>query len=420
MGSPYDPGHPPPRTVVTRIVLFTGKGGVGKTTVAAATAVHAARQGRRVLLTSTDPAHSLADAIDQPLGDGPTPVGIGEGAGQLLAQQIDAQARLEHHWRDVRDYLVELLAFGGVGEIQAEELVLLPGLDEIFSLLDLRKQVDAGAHDLIVVDCAPTAETLRLLALPDALRWYVERMLQPGRRVAKAVRPVVNRLGGAPLPEDEVFGAVERIHGDLAAVHALLQDASRSTLRLVVNPERMVIAEAARTATSLALFGYAVDAVVANRVLPDEVTDPWLAKWKQRHAEHLESIRTSFAPTPVLTAPLFDDELVGPDGLDRLAAALYDGTAPDDVLFDGQPLSVERTEDGYRLALTLPFAAKEDVGLHRRQAELHVHVGSVKRTIPLPQALQRCDVTGARFRDGRLVVTFVAPARAGASPGVRA
>ncbi|MFT5222615.1 MAG: arsenite-transporting ATPase, partial [Glaciecola sp.] len=282
---------------MTRIVLFTGKGGVGKTTVAAATAVRAAAAGKRVLITSTDPAHSLSDAFDQPLQDGPTPilgdVG-GDGTGRLLAQQIDAQARLEHHWRDVRDYLVELLAFGGVGEVQAEELVLLPGLDEIFSLIDLRKQVESGEHDLIVVDCAPTAETLRLLALPDALRWYVERMLQPGRRVAKAVRPVVNRLGGAPLPQDEVFGAVESIHADLARVHAILQDATRSTVRLVVNPERMVVAEAIRTATSLALFGYAVDAVIVNRVLPDEITDPYLAKWKLRHAEHLATIESSF------------------------------------------------------------------------------------------------------------------------------
>jgi arsenite-transporting ATPase len=397
---------------VTRIVLFTGKGGVGKTTVAAATAVRAAAAGKRVLITSTDPAHSLADAFDQPLEDGPTPilgdVG-GDGPGRLLAQQIDAQARLEHHWRDVRDYLVELLAFGGVGEVQAEELVLLPGLDEIFSLIDLRKQVESGKHDLIVVDCAPTAETLRLLALPDALRWYVERMLQPGRRVAKAVRPVVNRLGGAPMPQDEVFGAVESIHADLARVHAILQDATRSTVRLVVNPERMVVAEAIRTATSLALFGYAVDAVIVNRVLPDEITDPYLAKWKLRHAEHLATIESSFAPTPILQAPLYDDELVGAAGLARLGDTLYRDTDETAVLFDGQPLRVERTEGGYRLRLSLPFATKDEVGLHRRQNELHVHVGSVKRTIPLPAALTRCQIGKARLRDGHLDVDFLAP-----------
>ncbi len=391
---------------MTRIVLFTGKGGVGKTTVAAATAVRAAAAGKRVLVTSTDPAHSLSDAFDLPLGDGPTPV-----SQNLDAQQIDAQARLEHHWRDVRDYLVELLAFGGVGEIQAEELVLLPGLDEIFSLIDLRKQAESGTYDLIVVDCAPTAETLRLLALPDALRWYVERMLQPGRRMAKAIRPVANRLGSAPIPEDEVFGAAERLHDDLAAVHAMLQDTTRSSVRLVVNPERMVVAEAVRTATSLALFGYAVDAVIANRVLPDDVTDPYLAKWKLRHAEHLKTIRDSFEPTPVLTAPLFDDELVGPEGLGRLADVLWGDLDVTDVLHDGAPMTVERTDEGYLLRLALPFAAKEDVGLHRRRDELHVHVGSTKRTIPLPSALTRCQVAGARLHEGHLHVRFTAPVR---------
>jgi arsenite/tail-anchored protein-transporting ATPase len=396
---------------MTRVLLFTGKGGVGKTTVAAATAARAAAAGRRVLVTSTDPAHSLADAYDVPLGDEPTPV-----ADRLDAQQIDAQTRLERHWRQVRDYLVELLSWGGAGELQAEELVLLPGLDELFALIDLRNQVAAGTYDLIVVDCAPTAETLRLLALPDALRWYVDRIVTPGRRVARAVRPVVSRMGGVPVPEDEVFGAVEQLHADLAAVHELLQDTSRSTVRLVVNPERMVIAEAVRTATSLSLFGYGIDAVITNRVLPDEVTDPYLAAWKQRHAEHVTTIRDRFAPTPVLTAPLFADELAGVDGLQRLADVLYDDADESAVLHDPQPMSVTADGDGWLLRLALPFAAKDDLDLHRRANELHVKVGAAKRTVPLPASLARCQVAGARLADGALEVRFSrAPVRTGAS-----
>ncbi len=394
---------------MTRILLFTGKGGVGKTTVAAATAARAAARGLDVLVTSTDPAHSLADVFDVPLGDGPTVIGD-----HLRAQQIDAQERLERHWKEVRDYLVELLAWGGVGELQAEELVLLPGLDELFALIDLQRQVASGDHDLVVVDCAPTAETLRLLSMPDALRFYVERIMQPGRRVARALRPVTSRVGGLPVPEDEVFGAVERIHADLGAVHALLQDPARSSVRLVVNPERMVVNEALRTATSLSLFGYATDAVVVNRVLPDEVTDPYLARWKALHAEHLDTIVTSFAPTPVLTAPLFDDELVGNAGLARLADALYGDGDESAVLHDARPLTVEPSDEGYVLTLALPFAAKDDLDLHRRTAELHVKVGGVKRTVPLPAALQRCEVAGARLRDGVLTVRFAAPTVAAA------
>jgi arsenite/tail-anchored protein-transporting ATPase len=396
---------------LTRVVLFTGKGGVGKTSVAAATAVRAAQRGRRVLVTSTDPAHSLADAFDQPIGDTPTPLDVPGAAGDGLAwaQQIDAQQRLERHWRDVRDYLVALLAWGGASDIAAEELILLPGIDELFALVDLRTQLAEGAFDLIVVDCAPTAETLRLLSFPDALRWYVDRMLGPGRRLARAIRPLARARADTfiPIPGDDVFTAVERIHTDLAAVHDLLQDPDRTSVRLVTNPERMVIAETQRTAASLSLFGYAVDAIVVNRVLPDEVTDPYLARWKARQAEHLATVQTAFAPTPVLTAPLFDDELAGAAGLALLADAVYEGRDEAASFGAGRPCEIVSDGPDHVLRLTLPFTAKDDVDLHRRGADLHIKVAGVKRTVPLPAALARAAVAGAGFRDGRLEIRFV-------------
>jgi arsenite/tail-anchored protein-transporting ATPase len=405
---------------LSRVLLFTGKGGVGKTTVAAATAVRAAARGRRVLVTSTDPAHSLADALDVPLGDRPTPVEVAQvgphatGAGHLDAQQIEAQARLEHHWREVRDYLVALLAWGGVGELEAEELLLLPGLDELFALVDLRSQLASGRYDLVVVDCAPTAETLRLLSMPDALTWYVDRVLGPGRRVVRAVRPLTRSLGATgaplPLPHDGVFGTVERVHRDLSEVHQLLQDPSRSTLRLVVNPERLVVAESQRLATTLSLFGYAVDAVVANRLLPDEVEDPYLAGWKARHASHLATIRSSFAPTPMLTAPLFADELDGVGDLAELGAKLYGDADESAVLHRVRPVTVELCGGGHLLRVALPFATKDDLELHRRGGDLHLRVGGVRRTIPLPAALRRSEVVGARLQDGWLEVRFAVPA----------
>lgn len=387
---------------MTRVVLFTGKGGVGKTTCAAATAARAAVGGARVLVTSTDPAHSLADAFDVAVGDRPTPV-----ADNLDAQQIDAQTRLEEHWRDIRDYLVQLLAWGGLGEVQAQELVLVPGFDELFALIDLQDQVERDVYDLIVVDCAPTAETLRLLALPDALRWYAERLVQPGRRVARAVRPLTSRVGGVPVPEDNVFGAVERLQGRLTAVHELLQDRDTSSVRLVVNPERLVVNEAMRTATSLSLFGYGVDAVIANRLLPDEVTDPYLVRWKQRHAEHMATIHAGFAPTPVLSAPLFADELVGIDGLAEMGAALYGDVDPAAILYRGAAMRLEPNAEGYLLTLPLPFANRDDLDLHRRAGELHVRVGGIKRTVALPAVLRTAQVGGARLRDGSLEVRFV-------------
>ena len=399
-----EPAHAP------RVLLFTGKGGVGKTTVAAATAVRAAARGHRVLITSTDPAHSLADAFDVPLGDAPTSIGE-----RLVGQQIDAQARLEHPWRDVRDYLVQLLSWGGLRGVQAEELALIPGLDELFSLIDLRTQIASGDHDLIVVDCAPTAETLRLLSLPDALRWYIDRVVGPGRQVARAVRPVVTRVSTLPVPEDQVFAAVQRLHEDLIDVHQILQDADRSSVRLVLNPERMVVSEAIRTATTMGLFGYAVDAVVVNRLLPDEIQDPYLQGWKDRQREHLATIETSFAPTPILTAPLFDDELVGIDDLGQLADVLYADLDEATVLQHGRPIELERDGDTYVLQIALPFAAKDDLDLHRRGHDLHVKVGGVKRTVPLPAMIRRHEVAGAGLADGLLRIRFAAPEPASAT-----
>lgn len=375
--------------------------------------MRAAAHGRRVLVTSTDPAHSLADVLDQAIGDAPTDVEVRAAPGRLHAQQIDAQARLERHWRDVRNYLVAVLSRGGIGSVQAEELVLLPGLDELFALIDLNAQVASGDYDLVVVDCAPTAETLRLLSLPDALRWYAERVLGPGRRLARAVRPIARGVGGAdpiPIPDDDVFGAVERVHDELARVHALLQDPDRATLRLVVSPERVVIAETQRTATSLSLFGYAVDAVAVNRLLPDEVHDPYLATWKANQAEQVRMVRDTFAPTPVLTAPLLDDEPVGAQRLGRLGAALYGNLDETAVLHAVRPVALERDDGDHLLRVALPFTTEDDLELHRRGADLHLKVAGVKRTVPLPLTLRRCDVAAARLDDGWLEIRFREPA----------
>lgn len=402
---------------------MTGKGGVGKTSVAAATAARAAAGGSRVLVTSTDPAHSLADVLAEPLIDEPTaiamPGGTGRGGGALHAQQIDAQTRLEQHWGAVRDYLATVLAAGGMETARAEELVLLPGLDELFALIDLRHRVASGRHDLIVVDCAPTAETLRLLALPDALRWYADRFLGAGRHLARMARPLrrhgADPSGDVPVPGDNVFDAVEQVHADLAAVHALLQDPERSSVRLVTNPERLVVAEAMRTATSLSLFGYAIDAVIANRVLPVEVADPYLARWHGRHAEHLATLREAFAPLTIREAPLLRDEPIGIDALLELSVHLYPDGDPARVLHDSVPLQLSSDGDERQLTLVLPFATTDDLEIHRHGDDLHLKVAGVRRRLSLPSSLRASEVAGARLEGGRLVVRFRAavPAQVG-------
>src|SRR5687767_13922120 len=289
-----------------RILLFTGKGGVGKTTVAAATAVRAARAGHRTLVTSTDPAHSLADSFDLPLGPE-----VSEIADNLWAEQIDAQARLEANYRDIQEHVISLLSWMGVDSVEAEELSVIPGLDEIFSLTDMRRHADSGKFDLLVVDCAPTAETLRLLSLPEVMNWYIERIFPIHRGVTKKIRPVLTKMTSMPIPDDKIFAAVARLHRNLEAVRKLLTDERTSSVRLVVNPEKMVFAEARRTYTYLSLFGYRVDAVIANRIMPEEVTDAYFKKWKDIHAEHLETIEESFTPVPILRSRLFEQEMVG-------------------------------------------------------------------------------------------------------------
>jgi arsenite/tail-anchored protein-transporting ATPase len=386
---------------VTRVLLFTGKGGVGKTTIAAATALHCAEAGQHTLVLSTDPAHSLADALDVPLTDRPTEV-----VEDLWGQQLDARRRLEEQWGDLRGYLSSVLDWAGVNAIEAEELTVLPGLEEVLALTDLVTVGESGEWDVVVVDCAPTAETLRLLSLPQVLSWWMDRLFPLGRQVAKVVGPVARSLVGVPAPGDAVFAAVDRLYRRLGAVRELLADGDRASVRLVVNPEKVVVAEARRTSTYLALFGFAVDAVVVNRLLPDEVEDPWFAGWKAAQATQLASILEGFAPLPVLTSYLAADEPIGVDRLRPIASALYGARRPWDRLFDGEVMAIERVGDRWNLRLDLPFTDKRDVSLVRRGGELHVAVGPYRRAIVLPEALVHRKVVDASVAQGRMTVVF--------------
>jgi arsenite-transporting ATPase len=384
-----------------RVLLFTGKGGVGKTTASAATATLAAGRGLKTLVMSTDPAHSLADAVDSALGPEPTEIDAG-----LYGQQIDAQRAFERSWREVQDYLTSVLDRSGIDPVAAEELTVLPGAEEVMALLEVRAQVTSGRWDLVVVDCAPTADTLRLLALPEALSWYMDRVFPVGRRVARALRPVLSRTTSLPVPHDRVFEAVERLHLELSEVRALLTDQERSTVRLVLTPEAVVVAEARRTLTSLSLYGYRVDGVVANRVFPAG-GDAWRAGWVAAQAIQLDEVRQSFAPLPVWLSPYRAGEPVGLEELAAFGAEAYGPADPLALPPARDLISVTRTEDGFDLGLDLPLADKRDLDLVRKGDELVITVGSRRRVLALPSALRRCDVSGATLLDGRLLVSFV-------------
>ncbi len=384
-----------------RVLLFTGKGGVGKTTTAAATALRCADAGQRTIVLSTDPAHSLSDAYAVELGDHPVQI-----VPNLWGQQLDAQARMEDTWQEIQAWLLEVFQWAGVAAIEAEELSVIPGLDEIFALSDIKAYAESGEWDVVVVDCAPTAETLRLLSLPEILRWYMDRVFPMSRKVNKVVSPLLGRVAGLPVPGDDVFGSASRFYDRLDGVRELLTDTARTSVRLVVNPERLVVAEARRTYTYLSLFGYRVDAVVANRLLPDAITDPWFQEWKARHAEHLTSITDGFAPLPILRAELAADELVGVDALRSFAGHLYADLDPAAVLHPGEPLQVLPKGTGYELTVELPFADKDELELGRRDDELLIRVGSHRRALLLPDSLRRREVRAASLRDGKLRVTF--------------
>ncbi len=386
-----------------RIILVTGKGGVGKTTVSAATALRSADLGYRTLVMSTDPAHSLGDAFDTDLGDTPTRV-----VENLDAQQIDSQQRLEESWGEVRDHLTELFDWSGVSGIEAEELTVFPGMDELFSLASVRDHARSEEYDVIVVDCAPTAETLRLLSLPEVMAWYMDKMFPLSKRVAKVVRPVVTRMSSIPMADDAVFDSVQRFYERLDGIREILSDPEVTTARLVMNPEKMVISEARRTFTYLGLFGYGVDSAIVNRVLPDEISDPYFSKWQKIQQSHLDAVDEGFSGMDIRRLRLFDEEMVGPTLLRVVGEELYGDADPTDRLSVVEPIRVEPVGDTEDVALvmTLPLADKDDVDVMRHDDELFVTVDTYRRSLLLPDSLQRRTIRRAKLEDGELRVIF--------------
>jgi arsenite-transporting ATPase len=404
-----------------RVVLFTGKGGVGKTTTAAATAVQAARTGIKTLVMSTDAAHSLGDALGVALVNAPDdPDPVVEVEPGLCALQLSASHSVRRSWRSVQDYLLSVFKGLGIDPVVADELTQLPGADELVALLELRTQVETGPWDLVVVDCAPTAETLRLLALPEALAWHLDKLIPAQRGLLRALRPAAAAATGLPIPGVQVLETLRRWQESLLDIQSLLASESTS-VRLVLTPERVVIAESRRTLTSLRLYGLAVDQVVVNRVFPDaaglDVTavehghqspqTAWLAGWNEAQRRGLAEVRHSFDPLPILVAPYLAHEPVGVDALAALARAFTGESVGVLMTAPAQGMTVQPVEGGYLLTLPLPLVTAAEVDLKRRDDELLVSVADHRRVLSLPSVLRRCVVTGAVVRNATLRVRFV-------------
>ena len=384
-----------------RILLYTGKGGVGKTSISAATALRCADMGYRTIVVSTDPAHSLADSFDLPLGPEPTPV-----AERLWGQEIDLLHQMEKYWGTVQGYLATLLTWRGMDELVAEETAVLPGMEELASLLQIVYLKETNEYDVIIVDCAPTGATLQLLAFPEMAHWYLDRIFPVEKKIVQLSRPLLRTVTDIPIPEDDLFDAIEQLLRDLDDMHRLLTDPTLCSARLALNPEKMVIKEAQRALTYLNLYGYSTDLVVTNRVLPDNVQGDYFEAWRKNQTHYMQMISEMFSPLPILNAPLFEQEVVGIDMLRRMAGAIYGDADPTDVYYHGRTQEVIKEDGGYVLQLPLALAEKGDIQMTSAGDELIIHIGNQKRTLLLPRALAGLDILGATYADNVLSVSF--------------
>ncbi len=360
-----------------------------------------AQLGLRTLVVSTDAAHSLGDSLDLELG--PEPVQVSE---NLFAQEVNALHEMEGHWNRIHDYLAVLFNSQGVDEIIAEELATPPGMEEVASLMWIRRHAQGQEFDVLIVDCAPTGETLQLLAFPDVARWYLDRIFPLERKVMRVARPLVQPFISIPLPADDIYRLVRELLEDLESMKEVLSDARNCTVRLVLNLEKMVIKEAQRAFTYLNLYDYQVDAILVNRVLPEEVGEGYFAEWRKSQKRYREQVEVAFSPVPILDARLFDHEVLGLSDLGELADSLFGDRDPSAVLYDTKPQSLRKEGEGYVLSLQLPFATKDQVELTQRDDELYVSVGPYKREISLPRVLQGQVTTSAQLEHGQLAIHF--------------
>ena len=394
-----------------RILLFSGKGGVGKTSIAAATGVRLAQLGHRTLVMSVDPAHSLGDAFDLEgglfHGETSDPRSL---ADNLWVQEVNIQREIKRHWNEIAGYITSVLRTTGLGDVEAEEMAIFPGMEELSAMLYVNQYRRENRYDVIILDCAPTAESLRFVSLPTTLDWYIKHVFNLQRRVMKAVRPIVNKLGPVELPPDSYFNNIEQLFAKIQGIDVVLEDPAITSVRLVTNAEKMVLRETQRAFVYFSLHGLTVDGIIVNRVLPPEIQDPFFANWRDSQASVLEEIETYFAPVPVARVPLFNREVLGYEGLRALSDRLYSGTDdPSAIRTLERPYSFARQDDHYEVRLHMPFVQKGEIGLFKKRDELVVQVGTLRRHVGLPTTMAAMSPSKARMSGNMLIVEMRNP-----------
>jgi arsenite/tail-anchored protein-transporting ATPase len=389
-----------------RVILMTGKGGVGKTSVAAATGLRCAELGYRTLVLSTDPAHSLADSFDIELGHDPRLV-----RPNLWGAELDALMELEGNWGAVKRYITQVLQARGLDGVQAEELAILPGMDEIFGLVRMKRHYDENEYDVLIIDSAPTGTALRLLSLPEVGGWYMRRFYKPLQAMSVALRPFVEPLfkpiAGFSLPDKEVMDAPYEFYEQIEALEKILTDNTQTSVRLVTNPEKMVIKETSRAHAYLSLYNVSTDLVIANRIIPDEVTDPFFKRWKENQQVYRQEIHDNFSPLPIKEVPLYSEEMCGLEALERLKETLFaESEDPAQVYYKENTIRVVQQEGFYSLELYLPGIPKDQIQLNKTGDELNVRIGNHRRNLVLPQALAALQPSGAKMDEDYLKIKF--------------
>lgn len=388
-----------------RIVFFAGKGGVGKTSIAAASGVACAQKGLKTIIMSLDAAHSLVDSfdLDKTLMDKNKgqPVRV---AKNLSIQEVDVQEEIKKNWGDVHKYISSLLNISGIDEVLAEELAILPGMEEVSSLLHINRYVAQKRYDVILLDCAPTGESIRFISIPTSLEWYMKKLFDVERRIVKIARPITKRLYSVPLPEDEYFATIQRLFDRLEGIDTILSDPNITTVRLITNPEKIILKETQRAYMYFSLYKMCVDAVIINRILPEAVEDGYFAQWKKTQGRYIEKTEQLFSPIPILKVPMLSDQVVGIAKLSKLAKEIYGSLNPEQILYADTPYTFRKVGEDYFLDIKIPFLTKKEVELSKCNEELIVHIGGFKRHVLLPRNIAARQPSGAKVERDKVVI----------------